>query len=82
MQPTANNVPVQSGGTEKEEEGPRYHVMRRTPLDPRVVQYYLDKLKKSKVALTGLQLLERAQKLGLTFAPGGKEQTGEEGAPL
>ena len=23
-----------------------------------------------------------AQKLGLTFAPGGKEQTGEEGAPL
>ena len=66
MQPTANNVPVQSGGTEKEEEAPRFHVKRRTPLDPRVVQYYLDKLKKSKVALTGLQLLERAQKLGLT----------------
>ena len=32
-------------------------------LDPRVAKIYMDKLKKAKVALTGLQLLEKVQKM-------------------
>ena len=34
-------------------------------VDPRLSGYYRDKLAKAKVALTGLQLMERAQKMGL-----------------
>jgi hypothetical protein len=41
---------------------------QKKPVDPRVAKIYLDKLKKAQVALTGLQLLEKVQKMRPTDA--------------
>ena len=39
--------------------------IQKKSLDPRIAKIYTDKLKKAKVALTGLQLLEKIQKMNL-----------------
>ena len=37
----------------------------KSGIDPRLSTYYKSRLAKAKVALTGLQLMEKAQKMGL-----------------